>query len=191
MREKHVWMRLALAAGCVGLVCCARSAIAGEPKVAKLTGQDYSEIEQLVNKYAYALDHCADNGNSYADLYVADGEFGVTTDWDTPPTKLIAGHDALAGLGGGTGPGGACKDPKLSRNYGATHITVGLVITPVPGGAIGKAVPLLLGVDGDPNKIVRQGGKRDFFVKTRDGWRFKSEWHVDVATAAAPPTPAQ
>jgi hypothetical protein len=172
------WVRgLALGAAVMTLVT---AAVAGTPKVMRLTAEDRLDIEQLVNEYANALDHCTDNGDSYANLFVAEGEFGTTPEWDAPPTKLIKGHDALARVGGGTGPGGACKDPKLSRNYGATHVTVGLIITPAVGGASGRSIPLLLGADGDPNKIVRQGGKQDFFVKTREGWRFKSEWHVEL-----------
>lgn len=149
-----------------------------------LTAQDYIDIEQLIYKYAYALDHCSDDGDSYANLFVADGQFGTTSDWDVPPTKVVRGHDALARLGGGTGVGGVCRDPRLSRNYGATHITVDLVITPVPGGAVGKSIPLLIGADGDPTTVVSQGGKRDFFVKTPQGWRFKSEWHVELSGGA-------
>jgi hypothetical protein len=164
-------------------------AAADSQKAMKLTAQDYIDIEQIVYRYANALDYCADNGNSYAGLFVADGEFGSTPSWDVPPIKIINGHDALALVGGGTGPGGACKDPKLSRNYGATHITVNLVITPAAGGAIGKSIPLLIGADGDPTKIICQGGKQDFFVKTREGWRLKSEWHVELADPRSAPKP--
>jgi gluconolactonase len=172
------------------LLCAA--AIHGAESVPRLTPQDRSEIEQLVYKYAFALDHCTDNGESYASLYVPDGEFGGTTDWDTPPAKLIKGHDELAKLGGGSGPGGSCKDPKLARNYGATHVTLDLILTPVPGGVLGRSAALLIGADGDPNKVVNQGGKRDFFVKTKQGWRFKSEWHVSLPprVASAAPSPA-
>jgi hypothetical protein len=44
-----------------------------------LTPQDYIEIQQLVNKYAFALDTCSNNGYDYADLYTSDGifEWGV------------------------------------------------------------------------------------------------------------------
>ncbi len=139
---KRFWCGLVLGA------CCVASASGATPKPLKLTAQDYVDIGQLVNRYAAALDHCTDNGNSYADLFIADGEFGTTPEWDVPPVRVIKGHEALAKLGGGTGPGGSCKDPKLSRNYGATHFTVGLIITPAPGGAIGKAIPLLLGAAG-------------------------------------------
>ncbi len=170
----------------LAMMILASQAQAVSERPMKLTAEDYIEIEQLVNKYANALDHCTDNGDSYANLFTADGEFGTTPAWDVPPEQPIKGHDALARVGGGTGSGGTCKDPKLSRNYGATHFTVGLIITPAPGGAVGKSIPLLMGAEGDPGKIVRQGGKQDFFVKTRDGWRFKSEWHVAISGNGSP-----
>src|SRR5258706_7927944 len=79
-------------------------AVSESQKAMKLTAQDYIDIEQIVYRYANALDHCADNGNSYAGLFVVDGEFGSTPNWDVPPIKTIKGHDALALVGGGTGP---------------------------------------------------------------------------------------
>src|SRR5688572_28032944 len=40
-----------------------------------LTGLDYIEIQQLVSKYARAIDTCSNNGYDYADLFTADGYF--------------------------------------------------------------------------------------------------------------------
>jgi hypothetical protein len=52
------------------------------------------------------------------------------------------------------------------------------VITPAPGGAVGKSYLLAIGVGGDPTTIERQGGYEDVYVKTANGWRFKSRVHV-------------
>ena len=52
------------------------------------------------------------------------------------------------------------------------------VITPAPGGAIGRSYLLAIGVGGDPTTIERQGGYEDVYVKTPNGWRFQSRVHV-------------
>ena len=44
-------------------------------QTATLTPQDYIAIQQLVSKYAYAIDECTNRGYDYADLYVPDGTF--------------------------------------------------------------------------------------------------------------------
>ena len=40
-----------------------------------LTALDYFEIQQLVAKYARAIDTCSNNGYDYADLFAVDGFF--------------------------------------------------------------------------------------------------------------------
>ena len=40
-----------------------------------LTGLDYAEIQQLVARYAHAIDTCGDNGYDYARLYTPDGVY--------------------------------------------------------------------------------------------------------------------
>jgi hypothetical protein len=59
---------------------------------ATLTPQDYLDIQQLVARYAYAMDTGADSGNAYADLFAADGEFVLAA-------ESTRGRDALAALG--------------------------------------------------------------------------------------------
>src|SRR5690349_6099149 len=44
-------------------------------KAQSLTTADYVEIEQLVARYAHAIDMCVNNGYDYADLYTPDGVF--------------------------------------------------------------------------------------------------------------------
>lgn len=43
-----------------------------------LTPQDYIAIQQLVSKYAYAIDECTNKGYDYADLYTPDGTFSTS-----------------------------------------------------------------------------------------------------------------
>lgn len=141
-----------------------------------LRPQDYIDIEQLSARYAFAVDHCTNNGYDYADLYTEDGEFGVAQDWTTRPSRTIKGRDALADVDG-RGPDG-CRDPKTLRGYGVTHIILSPIIRPSSEGATGTVVLLALGVGGSPNTIERQGGYRDVYVKTSKGWRIKTRWHV-------------
>jgi SnoaL-like domain len=141
-----------------------------------LTPQDYIDIEQLSARYAFAVDHCSNNGYDYADLYTEDGEFGVAPDWNAPPKRTIKGREALADIDGG-GPGG-CRDPKTLRGYGITHVILSPIIRPTATGAAGTAILLALGVGGNPNAIERQGGYQDVYVKTAKGWRIKTRWHV-------------
>ena len=62
--------------------------------------------------------------------------------------------------------------------YGITHVIVDVVITPTATGATGKSILLALGVGGNPTTIERQGGYEDVYVKTKDGWRIKTRYHV-------------
>jgi hypothetical protein len=62
--------------------------------------------------------------------------------------------------------------------YGITHLILSPIVVPTKDGATGTAVLLALGVGHGANTIERQGGYRDVYVKTPQGWRFKSRWHV-------------
>ncbi len=57
-----------------------------------LTTLDYLEIQQLVTRYAYALDSGADNGYMYAGLFASDGVFLQRNG------QAVTGRDALAAL---------------------------------------------------------------------------------------------
>ena len=142
-----------------------------------LTTQDYIDIQQLVSRYAFLIDTCAAGGYEFADLFTPDGEFSVSQEWGDAGARKTKGREALADAAGGDGKGG-CKDPKTTMGYGISHISVNHVITPAPGGAVGKSYLLAIGVGGDPTTIERQGGYEDVYVKTANGWRFKSRVHV-------------
>jgi hypothetical protein len=150
------------------------------PDAMKLTALDYAEIQQLAVKYAWLLDRCANGGYDYADLYVPDGQFSVAEEFGAAPDKhrfVTKGREALAKAAGGDGKGG-CADPKTQLGYGLTHIVTNHVIVPTKDGAVGKHRLLTVGVCGYPHAMELQGGYEDEYVKTKEGWRFKSRTHV-------------
>lgn len=142
-------------------------------KAMTLTAMDYIEIEQLVRRYAFALDSCSNNGYDYADLFTRDGIFY----WGVNSRKSV-GRDQLAEAAGGGKAG--CK--KLQGDtVRPNHTTANLVIEPSPEGATGKCYlvyPGELGVSADPNHSGHVGGYQDVYVKTAQGWRFKSRIHI-------------
>ena len=91
--------------------------------VTPLTALDLLEIQQLLNKYAFALDTCSNNGYDYADLYTPDGIFY----WGVGGRKSV-GREQLAEAAGG-GKQGCRKLQTASReNPIQTHMTVNVVI---------------------------------------------------------------
>ncbi len=77
--------------------------------VQALTPQDYIDIQQLLNRYAFALDTCSNNGYDYADLYTTDGIFY----WGIGGRKSV-GREQLAEAAGG-GKGGCKKMQTANR----------------------------------------------------------------------------
>jgi hypothetical protein len=141
-------------------------------QVPALTPQDYLDIQQLVSSYPYGLDGNTDNGASYANLFAPGGVFG------RPRTE---GRDNLAAL--------ANREPH-GANY-VRHFITNHVIDPAPGGAVGKeyAVIIDIGENGNPSRIFLGGRYDDEYVKTPQGWKFKSRTftpsRVDVQPAPA------
>jgi hypothetical protein len=141
----------------------------------KLTAQDQLDIRQLIDGYSHLLDNCTNNGNDYADLFTADGTFGVSSEWGT--AKIwFRGREQLRRAGGGTES--ACR-PRESQGY-AYHLTINPVITATATGA--RAISTLLTITNDTDDrgdIVHwEGGYEDTFEKTPAGWRFESRVHV-------------
>src|SRR6185295_8980550 len=70
------------------LVCAMVVAFAGQTASAQQTGrrdpaptlttQDYIDIQQLIARYAVAIDECTNNGYDYAALYADDGWFSAS-----------------------------------------------------------------------------------------------------------------
>lgn len=140
---------------------------AASPRAGGLTVADYLEIDQLVVKYAYALDTGADSGFMYADLFAPDGEF------IRPPTR---GRDNLAQL---------ALDQPHGPQY-VRHYLTNKLIEPAPGGATGKQylVVIDIGQGGQPSGIFIGGHYEDDYVKTDQGWRFKRREFIPSRTAA-------
>jgi hypothetical protein len=145
------------------LLMSSNVAVAQRAEPMTLSALDYNEIRQLVDRYNWALDTCADNGYEYARLFTPDGTFG-----------RAKGHDQLAALSGGGSAG--CKDPK--RVHGVEnelHITMNLIIEPSPEGATGKSYLLRVWPTKPPEFTA---WFHDVYVKTPEGWRFKSRREV-------------
>ena len=178
---KWLMARVRLALFAVGLCAYLSSPVAAQApqkrsKTSALTAQDYFEIQQLVNRYAFALDTCSNNGYDYADLYTADGVFY----WGVGARKSV-GRDQLAEAAGGGKNGCQKLERATPEKPIATHVTVNLVIEPSPEGAIGKSYlvyPGVRGIGADPDHSGHVGGYQDVYVKTSQGWRFKSRLHV-------------
>lgn len=159
-------------------VAYGQSSPGSSTKPRTLTALDYAEIGQLSNRYIWTIDECTHAGYDFADLFTSDGEWALSEGFGLPGSRAkTQGRDALAKIAGGDGNGG-CRDPKTMPGYGVSHLIVNHVITPTADGATGKSYLLAIGVGGDPTKIERQGGYEDVYVKTPQGWRFKSRHHV-------------
>jgi hypothetical protein len=144
-----------------------------------LTTQDYIDIQQLVSKYAYAIDNCTNMGYDYADLFTEDGWFAASRA-GRPPANPQGGRERLAAAARGNQK--TCEEVPWK---GIVHMLVNHVITPTPEGATGKVYLIAIGLDGDPHKVEAQGHYEDVYAKTPNGWRFKSRLHVLAAGQAA------
>ena len=181
-------MRISLAAVIVLCVFVSIGATAGQAgqaasKPMTLTALDYFEIQQLVAKYARAIDTCSNNGYDYADLFTADGYFAPSQN-GVVGTRF-QGRERLAEASGGGSRG--CKNVGWIKQ-GVKHLYVNHIITATPDGATGTVDMLMIGLDGDPLKIRHDGYYADTYTKTPQGWRFASRIHH---VAMTPPKDAQ
>lgn len=147
-----------------------------------LTALDYIEIGQLVARYARAIDTCSNNGYDYADLFTPDGIFLPVVNGS--PISGIQGRERLAEVSGGGS--NECKNVGWIEQ-GVRHIYTNHIITPSPEGAAGTVDMLMIGLDGDPNKIAHDGYYEDIYVKTEQGWRFGQRTHHARLVAGRPP----
>jgi len=163
-----------------------------------LTPMDRIQIQQLIARYAFALDTGGRNGYDYADLFASDGVFVGMNQGQTG--RLYRGRDSLAALARG-GP--------RNQNY-VSHYITNVVLEATPDGAKGTQYAIIGDVTQPSGKSAwtHGGHYEDTYVKTPDGWRFKtrvfyaSEGGADpkqlkndplkapVAPAAAPGDPA-
>ena len=165
-------------------VLCLASFAAGrwiEPSTARaqeaaLTALDYHEITQLINRYAYAIDTCANDGYAYADLFTDDGVFidkNSDAGFEQGGRILAQGREALAELVGGGSRG--CRTKLVWTDW--SHLMLNHEIVPTAEGAAGRIYLVQLGMEG-PGSVARHGGYEDVYVRTNDGWRIQSRTHV-------------
>jgi len=143
---------------------------------AALTALDYSEVTQLINRYAYGIDTCGGNGFDYANVFTTDGVFidkNSDAGYAAGGRVLARGRQALAELIGGGSKG--CKTKQVWTDW--SHLMLNHEITATPEGAKGRIYLVQLGMRG-PGSIERHGGYEDVYVKTAEGWRIKSRTHV-------------
>lgn len=167
----------ACAVAALGLFALPHASLAQE-----LSALDYIEIQQLVARYARAIDTCSNNGYDYADLFTPDGKFIPVV--SGRPMTTIEGREALARVSGG-GSNNCENVPWIEQ--GVRHIYTNHVITPTADGAVGTVDMLMIGLDGDPYKIAHDGYYEDVYVKTDKGWRFKQRTHHALLVAGRPP----
>ena len=139
-----------------------------------LTAEDYIGIQDLVARYPFALDGDTDQGASYANLFTPDAVFSL------PRTE---GRDNLAKLALAQPHG-----PLYARHFIANH-----VIDAAPGGATGKEYLVVADIDapGKPGKVFLVGHYDDTYVKTADGWRFKTRTFVTARPGNPPAQPTR
>jgi hypothetical protein len=156
----------------IGIVAASLARAQQKVTGGNLTAADYVEIQQLVARYSYAVDTHADNGYAYADLFTSDGVFGKTK-----------GREALAELARTTQKerGG----PAYTRHY-----LTNVIIYPTAAGARGSQYLMAIDVSegGKPSSVVHGGRYEDEYVKTPEGWRFKSRQLHPAEIGVPPPT---
>src|SRR5688572_33419388 len=105
---RDMWNRLApifLLALCAFVSRAASAQTPAPSGPRELTALDYIQIQQLVARYARAIDTCSNNGYDYADLFTADGVFIPSI--KGKPGTAIQGRERLAEISGGGSRG--CK----------------------------------------------------------------------------------
>jgi hypothetical protein len=172
MLKRSVLAVLALGAAFAAVTALHAQNSAPATSPAALTALDYLEIQQLVARYAYALDSGADAGRMYASLFAPDGAFLRSSG------KRISGRDPLAELA-------------TKHHRGAMvvyHFITNHTIEPSAEGAIGKQylAQLKIGENDTPSELAGAGHYEDAYVKTEDGWRFSQRQFIPSKTGDQP-----
>ena len=130
---------------------------------AKVSVEDYVEIQQLYAHYCHALDN--GNAEAVANCWTEDGEFTG----GRPPGKASDPRKPTSGYTMGNGPGGT------------RHMNTNLVITKTPEGAKGSVYLLMYTATTTPDSFQELAIYDDTLVKTAQGWKFKKRvvWRDD------------
>jgi hypothetical protein len=172
-------MPVAIVAACVLAFMAGRAqsgATSVQAQERAFSALDYQEITQLINRYAYGIDTCANNGYDYADVFTPDGVFidqNSDAGFKAGGRVLAKGREALAILVGGGSRG--CKMKLVWTDW--SHLMLNHQITPTPQGATGRVYLVQMGMKG-PGTIARHGGYEDVYARTQAGWRIQSRTHV-------------
>ena len=126
-----------------------------------LSDQDRTEIRQLSDNYVTFLDGC--KASEYAHLFAADGSF------ISGPRGTMTGYEKLASL---VTSERYCQPGEAPRATGMSHAFSKVVIDGAADGATGKVY--LPGRDANSSG----GHYEDRYVKTPDGWKFKSRTYL-------------
>jgi len=188
MRNRTTLAAVALGAGIGTLATMQAQQQRGQAPA--LTALDYIQIQQLVAHYSYALDTGADDGYMYADLFAPDGVMrtggrDVKGREDLARLVRINPNPSPVGRNGQpvdtTFPSpNADFNPRSRGPLKVSHFLTNHIIDPSPEGATGKEYLAIvdLSENGKPG-VVHQGGHyEDVYVKTAQGWRFKSRQMV-------------
>lgn len=174
MKRIHLQLAVAL------LLALPRAALPQEQ--APLSAMDYIEIQQLVNRLNFALDYCTNGGQDFADLFVDGGRFVIDSGDGMPSVRDT--HEALIKLASGPD----CEARRTAPSSYILHLAESLVITQASGGATGMSYAIYPSSQGkyfSPEVAGQLGIYHDEYVRTDEGWRFKSRRHENKPQVGA------
>jgi hypothetical protein len=152
------------------------------PSDAALTEQDRAEIQLLVNRYAAALSSCA--AQEYSELFTPDGVF-ASDDFRGARHREIYGTSARL-VGRAKLVELVQTEEHCLRAPSNAAVAAGTATSPRPA----PRVSITATPDGATGTVSLGNGGRyeDVYVRTPEGWRFKSRT-VHMPPASAEPGP--
>ena len=86
--QRWTWVATVVVSACIGAAAgTLGEQVGAAAKTPTLTALDYQEINQLINRYAYGIDTCGNNGYDYADVFTPDGATCATRRGTTPCSR--------------------------------------------------------------------------------------------------------
>jgi hypothetical protein len=184
MHSRSHAIRAVAGAAFILLSSAPRHVVLGQA-VVPLTAMDYIEIQQLVNKLNFALDYCTNGGRDLADLFVDGAKF--TIDQGDGKPIVLTTREELIQLAGGPD----CERVKSPPRSYVRHLSESLVIEASPDGARGKSYAIYPANRGkylEEQYAGQVGFNHDEYVRTPQGWRFRSRRHeLNPAVGAESP----
>ncbi|MFT5320598.1 MAG: hypothetical protein ACI934_000739 [Pseudohongiellaceae bacterium] len=139
-----------------------------------LSAEDMIAIQQLVNKFNFALDYCTAGGEDFADLFTIDGQYIIDMGDGMPSVRRT--REELINLAGGPD----CEARITPPSSYILHYSASLIIEPALEGARGLSYAIYPASKGQyfSDDIAGQVGiYHDVYSKVAKGWRFKSRRH--------------